>query len=135
MKVDGSWSDVDPNRNYTIALPSYLSEGNSNKWKSILDFFLKHVEKGEKTDYDALKEFIEKNNPITQEVEGRFRVEYPELETSSSIDPSSTVTSLPTSESTDHSSTTVPSLATKNIQNLFIFILGLSISNLLKFHS
>ena len=90
MKVDGSWSDVDPNSNYTIALPSYLSEGNSNKWRFILDSFLTH-EKGEKTDYDALKQFIERNSPITQEVEGRFRVEYPELKPATSSDPSSTI--------------------------------------------
>ena len=91
MRVDGRWSEVDPTSNYTIAVPSFISEGKSKQWRFFVDFFPTYIEKGEKTDYDALKQFIEKNSPITQEVEGRFRVVYPELKPSTSTDPSSTI--------------------------------------------
>ena len=74
MNKDGSWSDINPSTKYNIALPSFLA----NQSGPFRHYILEH-EVGKKTDYEALKNFIYLNSPISSGLEGRLSVEYPEM--------------------------------------------------------
>merc|ERR550519_1055678 len=69
---------------YTVAMPSFLAAGGSKHWKEIGDLQLKRI-KGTRTDNQVLRSFIEKNSPLTQKVEGRWKIVYPDSGAGSSV--------------------------------------------------
>merc|ERR1711936_344763 len=78
---DGNYGDIEDETIYNVALPSFLAGGfHQNKTQrqirssGIFDSeILTHVP-GDKTIYQAMRDWVKANSPIHQEVEGRFTV-------------------------------------------------------------
>jgi len=80
---DGSYSDIEDDAIYNVALPSFLAGGfhKSQKAKSrqvrskgvFDDDILSHVP-GTILSYEAMKEWVIQNSPINQEIEGRWYI-------------------------------------------------------------
>merc|ERR1712130_535866 len=83
---DGNYGDIDDEAIYNVALPTFLagnfhSNNNKNnktqrqvKSGGIFDEdILTHVV-GDKTIYEAMRDWVRENSPIHQEVEGRFTI-------------------------------------------------------------
>ena len=68
-QVDDIWEDVDPTKNYSIAMISYDTKEYSN-------YALEH-RVGEKSVHQVFREYVKKKSPISQLVEGRIIVKYP----------------------------------------------------------
>merc|ERR1711971_1127425 len=80
--VHGNYGDIDDEAIYNVALPSFLAgsfhQNNKTqrqvKSKGIFDDdILSHVP-GDKTIYQAMRDWVKLNSPIHQEVEGRFTI-------------------------------------------------------------
>merc|ERR1712055_29527 len=80
---DGNYGDIDDEAIYNVALPTFLAgnfHSSNNKTQrqvksgGIFDEdILSHVV-GDKTIYEAMRDWVRENSPIHQEVEGRFTI-------------------------------------------------------------
>jgi len=79
---DGNYGDIDDEAIYNVALPSFLAGSfhqNQTTQRQIRsqgifdEDILSHVP-GDKTIYQAMRDWVRENSPIHQEVEGRFTI-------------------------------------------------------------
>lgn len=74
---DGSYSDIDLEAEYNLALPSFLAGGGTKNQKQMRGIFDDNIlthDVGEVYIYEAMRDFVKQNTPLEREVDGRLVV-------------------------------------------------------------
>jgi len=74
---DGSYSDIQEDHIYNVALPSFLTGRSARFQKQMRGVFEDQIisyQQGDVMIYEALRDYILKNSPLAQEVDGRINI-------------------------------------------------------------
>merc|ERR1712141_532602 len=105
QNINGNYSDVDLDEIYNIALPSFLAGGGEKEQKQIRGIFDDNIltqTVGDVLIFESVRDYIKKNQPINQDIEGRFTVQTSSITTTTTTATTTTTTtnSTPSSQAT-----------------------------------
>jgi len=87
MNSSGNYENLDNEKTYTIAIGSYLAPQGAQKYARGIFDNLEYEEyiPGTVADYDAMRDWVVANNPLSPTIEGKLKIEYIKSSSASSV--------------------------------------------------